>query len=129
MSSDSPAAIIFDELGNPVGVMFDGYVYRLQVEAKDQPTSAANRTVANASTVDTLLLPENPFRLNAFIYNASDSPMYIGFGTTPVSATSYSLQLGSQESMEIPSNFIGEVHGSWISNTPTGMAFMTEMTP
>lgn len=32
MSSDSPAAILFDELGNPVGVQFDGYVYRLQVQ-------------------------------------------------------------------------------------------------
>jgi len=34
MSNESPAAILFDELGNPVGVMFDGYAYRLQVEAK-----------------------------------------------------------------------------------------------
>lgn len=32
MSQDSPASILFDELGNPVGVMFDGYVYRLQVQ-------------------------------------------------------------------------------------------------
>jgi hypothetical protein len=32
MSNESPAAILFDELGNPVGVMFDGYVYRLQVQ-------------------------------------------------------------------------------------------------
>jgi len=32
MSSDSPAAILFDELGNPVGVLFDGYVYRLQTQ-------------------------------------------------------------------------------------------------
>lgn len=32
MSNDSPAAILFDELGNPVGVMYDGYVYRLQTQ-------------------------------------------------------------------------------------------------
>ena len=32
MSNESPAAILFDELGNPIGVMFDGYVYRLQVQ-------------------------------------------------------------------------------------------------
>jgi hypothetical protein len=32
MSSDSPAAILFNELGNPVGVMFDGYIYRLQTQ-------------------------------------------------------------------------------------------------
>lgn len=32
MSNESPAAILFDELGNPVGVMFDGYIYRLQTQ-------------------------------------------------------------------------------------------------
>jgi hypothetical protein len=32
MSNESPAAILFDELGNPVGVMLDGIVYRLQTE-------------------------------------------------------------------------------------------------
>lgn len=32
MSTESPASILFDELGNPVGVMLDGYVYRLQVQ-------------------------------------------------------------------------------------------------
>lgn len=32
MSNESPAAILFDELGNPVGVAYDGYVYRLQVQ-------------------------------------------------------------------------------------------------
>jgi hypothetical protein len=33
MSNESPAAILFDELGNPVGVWFDGTVFRLQVQA------------------------------------------------------------------------------------------------
>lgn len=32
MSNESPAAILFDENGNPVGVIFDGVVYRLQTE-------------------------------------------------------------------------------------------------
>lgn len=32
MSSDSPAAILFDELGNPVGVIYDGVIYRLQTQ-------------------------------------------------------------------------------------------------
>jgi len=32
MSNESPASILFDELGNPIGVMLDGYVYRLQVQ-------------------------------------------------------------------------------------------------
>jgi len=32
MTTDSPASILFDETGNPVGVIFDGYFYRLQVQ-------------------------------------------------------------------------------------------------
>jgi hypothetical protein len=32
MSNDSPASILFDELGNPVGITYDGYVYRLQTQ-------------------------------------------------------------------------------------------------
>ena len=32
MSNESPAAILFNELGQPIGVMFDGYIYRLQVQ-------------------------------------------------------------------------------------------------
>lgn len=34
MSNDSPARILYDEDGNPVGVLQDDAVYRLQVEAK-----------------------------------------------------------------------------------------------
>ncbi len=31
---DSPAVILYDSSGNPVGVVLDGSIYRLQVEAK-----------------------------------------------------------------------------------------------
>ena len=34
MSNESPAVILFNENGDPVGVVFDGYVYRLQVQAQ-----------------------------------------------------------------------------------------------
>lgn len=32
MSNESPAAILFDTLGNPIGVLLDGYVYRIQTQ-------------------------------------------------------------------------------------------------
>lgn len=32
MSNESPASIIFDESGNPVGIVFDGTVYRFQTQ-------------------------------------------------------------------------------------------------
>lgn len=34
MSADSPASVLFDVNGNPVGTIIDGVFYRLQVEAK-----------------------------------------------------------------------------------------------
>lgn len=34
MSLDTPARILYDENGNPVGVVLDGSIYRLQTEAK-----------------------------------------------------------------------------------------------
>ena len=33
MTNESPASIIFDTQGNPIGVVLDGTIYRLQVEA------------------------------------------------------------------------------------------------
>ena len=129
MSNDSPAAILFDELGNPVGVVFDGYVYRLQTESKSYPTSTATRTMVDAVNKDTILLVENPFRLNAVIYNCSSSPLYIGLGTTPVTSADFTYELSSQSSLELPQNYIGEVHGYWASITPDGWATMTELTP
>jgi len=51
VSQDSPASILFDELGNPVGVTQDGYIYRLQTEnivRKIIPTvSVENSTTAS----------------------------------------------------------------------------------
>ena len=32
MSNESPASILFNESGNPVGIVFDGIVYRLQTQ-------------------------------------------------------------------------------------------------
>ena len=51
MSNESPAAILFDELGNPVGVFFDGYVYRLQTQTiLDDPSGHGPVAVKPAFT-------------------------------------------------------------------------------
>jgi len=52
MSSDSPAAILFDELGNPVGVIFDGYTYRLQVQATISDGYSQLGTATNPLRID-----------------------------------------------------------------------------
>ena len=53
MSSDSPAVIIFDGYGNPVGVVLDNGFYRLQVEA-----------VVTDGYGNTLNVPTNPARID-----------------------------------------------------------------
>ena len=74
MSNESPAAILFNELGQPVGVMHDGYVYRLQVQtiiddgyfhgpvAVKGPNQAA--TVIDPALV-VAISPNNSFTVNA----------------------------------------------------------------
>lgn len=54
MSNESPAAILFDELGNPVGVLYDGYVYRLQTESVlNDPAGHGPVTVKPGNTAAT----------------------------------------------------------------------------
>jgi hypothetical protein len=54
MSTESPAAILFDELGNPVGVFYDGYVYRLQTETiLNDPAGHGPVAVTPANTAAT----------------------------------------------------------------------------
>jgi len=47
MSDISPAQVLYDEAGNPVGVILDGSIYRLQVEA----TLAAGHGLATEATL------------------------------------------------------------------------------
>jgi hypothetical protein len=51
MSSDSPASILFDELGNPVGVIFDGHVYRLQVQGTLVDASGNQLVITGAGAI------------------------------------------------------------------------------
>jgi len=54
MSNESPASILFDELGNPIGVLFDGYVYRLQTQTViDDAAGHGPVTVKPANTAPT----------------------------------------------------------------------------
>lgn len=73
MPNESPAAILFDELGNPVGVMFDGYVYRLQVQTilddgySHGPVAVKGPNQAAIATDPALVVavsPNNSFTIN-----------------------------------------------------------------
>mgnify|MGYP001577370438 CR=1 FL=1 len=80
MSNESPASIIYDALGNPIGVILDGSIYRLQVEAK--LTDGSN----------TLGISNNPLIIQdvsvqkKILYDIGDPLIYIGIaflGTDP----------------------------------------------
>lgn len=45
MANDSPAVILYDNLGNPIGVSFDGSVYRLAVDGQVQGIDPDNTAV------------------------------------------------------------------------------------
>ena len=49
--SDSPASVLFDASGNPVGVVLDGSIYRLQVEAKISEDSSGLATELTAEEI------------------------------------------------------------------------------
>lgn len=124
--NDSPAAILFDDLGNPIGVTQDGTKYRLQVDAKNTLSSSTNRSSVAGNTSDVLLISANSARLGLLIYNDSDSPVYIGLGSIPVTSSNFTFIIWAQESQMLPSIFIGEVRGIWQSIN-TGFARITEM--
>lgn len=137
MAGDSPAAILFDDLGNPVGVVQDGVFYRLQVEAKiavDQEpipffiqSSGVSRTSVGASTTDIEILATNILRKGATIFNdTSVSSLRIGMGTTPVSDTDFTILVGPKGFWEVPFGFTGSIHGLW--NGLDGYALITELT-
>lgn len=112
--SESPAVILFDESGNPLGVLFDGTVYRLQVEAKNIPsTTSINSSVASSNS-NVTLLEANSVRLGATIYNESTSDLYVKLGSN-ASTSDYTVKLSSGAYYESPFSYVGRIDGIWAS--------------
>ena len=87
---------------------------------------AATRTIIPATTTETLLLPVDPTRKWVHIYNNSDSILYVGFGSTPVTANNFTMMVNAQDDMDLPIMFAGEIRGLWLSST--GEVYLTVMT-
>jgi hypothetical protein len=147
MSADSPAAIIFSEAGQPVGVLFDGTIYRLQVSStltdiSGNPVSITNGALAvtqlsvdgyitsqPVSTTDVLLLPANPNRHGVFIVNNTVSAvLFLGLSSQTVSNSLFSVEISAGGFFEIPFGYIGEIRGIWSVDEPTAMVLLTELT-
>lgn len=84
MSNESPAAIIYDSLGNPVGVVLDGSIYRLQVEAKLTDGYNILGTLSNPIVSQSSLVQKK------ILYDVGDPIIYIGTASLGTSSAASS---------------------------------------
>ncbi len=104
MSNESPAAILFDELGNPIGVFYDGYVYRLQTESiLNDPAGHGPVAVTPANTAATpadralvvAISPNNSFTVTAAKPSTSVTSSVAASTSNTVLLPSNSIRLGA----------------------------------
>ena len=124
----SPAAILYDSSGNPVGVVLDGSIYRLQVEAATQKPTTGTHTSVAASETSVTLLAANSSRIGATVYNDSVSRnLYLLLGSGPASTSVFTAILPKNGGYyEVPYGYIGIIVGVW--DGTTGYARITELT-
>ena len=82
MSNESPASIIYDNLGNPIGVILDGTIYRLQVEAKLTDGYSAFGTLTNP------IITQNSLIKKKTLYDIGDPSIYIGTASMGTASSS-----------------------------------------
>lgn len=93
------------------------------------PASATGtRTQVADTTSDGVILAANANRRGATIFNDSSATLFLGLGTTAVTATNYSVKLLSGAYYEVPYNFTGQVRGLWATDPNDGAARVTELT-
>lgn len=126
MAIDHPARILYDEDGNPVGVLLDGSVYRLQVESKEIRSGTATVTSVAKSTSSVLILASNTSRLGATIFNNSNRGMWLKFGTSATSSD-FTVKIDGDFYYEVPFGYTGVLHAAWDVGG-SGSALITEVT-
>lgn len=77
------------------------------------------------STIDAVLLAANTARKGATIYNEGAGTLYVGLGTSTVSATDYTVAIAPNGYYEIPFGFTGQIRGIFGS---AGTALVQELT-
>lgn len=91
--------------------------------------NAARSSVAGSAAAVTLIAA-NPGRKGLIIHNDSGATLYIGLGTTTVTASDYTYKVLGSGTYEMPlqaaSPFTGQVQGIW--DSATGSARITEVT-
>ena len=96
-----------------------------------KPATATRSSLTSTASADTgtsanLVLALNALRKGAIVYNESTAILYLGFSTTAVSATSYTVQIPASGYYEVPFWFSGQLRGIWAA--ANGFARVTELT-
>lgn len=92
-----------------------------------KPGTGTRTQVADTAT-DALILASNAARFGATVFNDSSALLYLGLGTTAVSATNYTAKVYGNGYYEAPANFTGEIRGIWATDPGDGGAKVTELT-
>jgi hypothetical protein len=99
------------------------------VNIASQPASstATPLTSVNAANADTPLLAANANRKGAYFFNDSTATLYLSYGTTAASATSYTVQVSPQGFFEMPTTpvYTNQVRGFW--SAANGAVRITEL--
>jgi hypothetical protein len=96
------------------------------VQVNETKADSAIVTTHSVSASDITLLAANNNREGAIIYNNSNRPMYIKFGSA-ASTSSFTVKLASFDYYEVPAGFTGEIHALWGDGSASGDARVTEL--
>jgi hypothetical protein len=88
-------------------------------------SGTASRTSVADTASDTLLLASSATRKGASITNTSSAILYIGLGTSTVSATDHTAPVLQFGYYEVPYGFTGQIRGIWASDPGDGGAVIT----
>jgi len=98
MPNESPAAILFDEFGNPIGVFYDGYVYRLQTQSViDDPSGHGPVTVKPGNQA---AVPSD----RALVVAISPNNSFTVTTARPATSTTSSVAASASNTVLLPSN-------------------------
>jgi hypothetical protein len=115
--SDSPASILYDSLGNPIGVIQDGVIYRLQTQSIITDSSghgpaavkaASTAAVASDPALVVAISPNNPI--------VADNSSVSATGSSPPATATY---IGASVTTAAPTYTTGQINA--LSLTTSGL--------
>lgn len=113
MAASTPVVLASDQAAIPV-----------DIEGGD--STASTVTVVARSAVSVTLLASNSTRRGSIIFNDSTANLFVKLGAV-ASTASFTTRLGSQDTYEVPFNYVGIIDGIWAS-AGAGDAKITELT-